>query len=89
MSGLTEEIKNQEEAIDYARSDPNKALGVLIWNYLQFQQQYKEDKKKNKVRNVAVQSASGVAGGAAAVWAFMHLYWADLVEAAKAACKGP
>jgi len=88
MSGLTEEIKNQEEAIDYARSDPNKALGVLIWNYLQFQQQYKEDKKKNKFKNVAMQTAGGVAGGASAVWLFLHLYWCDLVEAAKASYRG-
>ena len=87
MSGLTEEITSQEAAIDYARQDPNKALGVLIWNYLQFEQKCHADLKKHKLKNAVLQTGGGIFGGTVAVWYYLHMHMTDLVAAVRESIK--
>ncbi|MDA8113519.1 MAG: hypothetical protein M0Z43_02165 [Acidithiobacillus sp.] len=87
MSGLIEEITSQEQAIEYARQDPNKAIGVLIWNYLQSEQKHRSDLKKNRLKNIACQTGGGVFGGAVAVWCYLHLHMTELVAAVRESIK--
>jgi len=92
MAGLTEEIESQEDAIRYAQDNPNKALGVVIWNLIEVKNQCscrlktcRNESKKNRLKNLALQTGGGIVGGAVSVWVYMQLHWSDLVQALKGA----
>ena len=69
MSGLEVEILSEEDAVKYVQENPNKALGRLIWNHIQFKEKYESDSRRRWLRNTFMQTGGGMAGGAAAVYA--------------------
>lgn len=69
MSGLEIEIRSEEDAVRYVQENPDKALGRLIWNHIQFKAKYEADSNRRWVRNTFLQAGGGAAGGAAAVYA--------------------
>jgi len=89
MTGLILEIRSQEDAIEYARKDPDEALGVAIWTLIKLEENCtcrpavcEAKLRKSRLKNIALQFSGGLVGGASAVWA-MFLVFEKYVKAIK------
>ena len=88
MPGLIEEINSQEEAIRYAQEDPDKALGVVIWNLMLLKKQCtcrlascRAEQKQSRLKNVAIQIGGSFAGGAAVLYGIWVVHKENILAA--------
>ncbi len=69
-------ITTKEDAKELYEKDPGLAFGLLFENI----KDIKEQRKKDRVKNIAVQFAGGIIGGIGAAWLFIRSYIELLIK---------
>jgi hypothetical protein len=88
MPGLLHEISTPEAAAQYAKAHPVQAIGDMLWAILSIQRNCecrmadcKAAVKQSRLKNVAMQVAGGVAGGAAAAYGLWIVHRDNIIAA--------